>query len=41
MCMKTTCQSCGKPTWTGCGLHIETALQGVSIADRCPGWKDR
>jgi hypothetical protein len=30
---------CGKPTWIGCGGHIESALQGVKKDDRCPNWK--
>lgn len=29
MCHKVTCTKCGKPTWAGCGRHIETALAGV------------
>lgn len=39
MCRKVNCGNCKKPTWAGCGLHIESALQGVSPDDRCPGWK--
>lgn len=39
MCMKTSCRECGKPTWAGCGRHIESALRGIPEADRCPGWK--
>ncbi len=35
MCHKITCDVCGKPTWEGCGEHIEHALEGVAIADRC------
>ena len=26
---------CNKPTWAGCGQHIETALAGVPEAERC------
>lgn len=29
MCHKITCKKCGKPTWAGCGRHIEIALKGV------------
>lgn len=29
MCRKVQCQTCKKPTWAGCGLHVETALAGV------------
>lgn len=35
MCVRTTCQSCGKPTWGGCGAHIEAALAGVPHDQRC------
>lgn len=35
MCSKVQCKSCGKPTWQGCGEHIEEALQGVAPEDRC------
>jgi hypothetical protein len=35
MCSKTTCKSCAKPTWKGCGNHIEDALAGVPKDQRC------
>lgn len=35
MCSRITCHRCGKPTWTGCGQHIDDALAGVAEADRC------
>ncbi|TQL42209.1 hypothetical protein FB468_0191 [Leucobacter komagatae] len=35
MCARVTCENCSKPTWAGCGEHIEDALQGVALADRC------
>ena len=35
MCYKTTCTKCNKPTWAGCGNHIETALKDVPEQDRC------
>lgn len=37
MCQKVTCSICGKPTWVGCGDHVEEALAGVPVAERCPG----
>ena len=37
MCSRTTCRKCGKPTWSGCGQHIEIALKGVLKGDRCQG----
>jgi hypothetical protein len=30
MCRRVTCSKCHKPTWAGCGQHIEQALAGVS-----------
>lgn len=35
MCHQTTCRSCGRPTWAGCGNHIEQALSGVPADERC------
>jgi len=37
MCSRTTCRKCGKPSWSGCGNHIEIALKGVAKKDRCQG----
>ena len=37
MCSRTTCRSCGKPTWSGCGNHVEQALRGVPRSERCQG----
>lgn len=35
MCSQVRCQTCGKPTWTGCGAHIEQALRNVPVDQRC------
>ena len=35
MCQQVQCTTCSKPTWDGCGQHIEEALAGVKPADRC------
>ena len=35
MCSKVTCKKCGKPTWSGCGEHIEEAL-GAYVVN--PEW---
>jgi hypothetical protein len=35
MCVRVTCQTCGKPSWSGCGLHVEQVLAGVAVNDRC------
>jgi hypothetical protein len=42
MCRRKTCSSCGKPTWAGCGAHIEQVLGDVPQSERCacpPGQK--
>ncbi|OAO14713.1 hypothetical protein AV274_3624 [Blastocystis sp. ATCC 50177/Nand II] len=35
MCHKSVCSSCNKPTWVGCGRHVESALQGIPEEERC------
>jgi hypothetical protein len=35
MCKKITCDICKKPTWEGCGEHIEDALKDVPTPERC------
>jgi hypothetical protein len=35
MCMRVTCPQCQKPTWSGCGRHVEQVLSSVAEADRC------
>lgn len=35
MCVRVSCKKCGKPTYAGCGAHIESVLAGVAVADRC------
>lgn len=35
MCQRMTCSRCGKPTWIGCGRHVEEALRGVPADERC------
>lgn len=35
MCHRTTCKTCKKPTWAGCGMHVEQALAGVPKSERC------
>lgn len=35
MCQRVTCKSCGKPTYAGCGRHIEAVLGDVPPAARC------
>ena len=35
MCQRVTCKSCGKPTYAGCGRHIEAVLGDVPPEARC------
>lgn len=37
MCRMITCKQCGKPTWAGCGAHVEQVLGHVPPAERCQG----
>jgi hypothetical protein len=37
MCRRVTCKTCGKPTWAGCGAHVEQVLGDVPKAQRCSG----
>jgi len=35
MCRAVTCSRCGKPTWKGCGQHVEMVLGDVPDDERC------
>jgi len=35
MCRRVSCASCGKPTFAGCGAHVEQVLRDVPAAERC------
>jgi hypothetical protein len=35
MCQRVTCSSCGKPTYAGCGRHVEQVLGDVPAEARC------
>jgi len=35
MCQRVTCRKCGKPSWAGCGAHVEQVLGNVPRAERC------
>ena len=35
MCRRITCSSCGKPSFAGCGRHVESVLGDVPAAERC------
>ena len=35
MCRRATCSTCDKPTFSGCGKHVEQVLAGVPPEARC------
>lgn len=37
MCRPTTCKTCAKTTWAGCGQHIASVKAMVPKENWCPG----
>lgn len=35
MCRRIECSKCGKPSYAGCGAHVEQVLRDVPREDRC------
>jgi hypothetical protein len=35
MCRRVDCPKCGRPTFAGCGRHVEQVLGNVPPAERC------
>lgn len=35
MCRRVQCPTCKRPTFAGCGAHIEQVLGDVPVAERC------
>jgi hypothetical protein len=35
MCRRVECKECEKPTFAGCGMHVEQVLGDVPRAERC------
>ena len=35
MCRRVECPQCGRPSYAGCGAHIEQVLGNVPVAERC------
>jgi hypothetical protein len=35
MCRRVQCDKCKKPTYAGCGAHVEAVLRDVPKAERC------
>jgi hypothetical protein len=37
MCYPTSCKTCGKTTWAGCGQHVADVKRNVPAAQWCGG----
>lgn len=35
MCRRIDCPKCGRPTFTGCGAHVDQVLGNVPPSQRC------
>lgn len=35
MCRRINCTKCGRPTFAGCGAHVEQVLADVPASERC------
>jgi hypothetical protein len=35
MCQRVNCPKCGRPTYAGCGRHVEQVLGDVAADARC------
>jgi hypothetical protein len=35
MCRRIDCAKCGRPSYAGCGAHVEQVLASVPPAERC------
>jgi hypothetical protein len=41
MCRRVECSKCGRPTYAGCGMHVEQVLGNVPRARRCSCREER
>ena len=41
MCRRVDCARCGRPTYAGCGAHVEQVLGDVPRAARCQCREER
>ena len=41
MCRLVECRKCGRPTYAGCGAHVEQVLGHLPPAERCRGREER
>lgn len=37
MCRPTTCRTCKKTTWAGCGQHVQSVKASVPAGEWCNG----
>lgn len=35
MCSPTTCRTCSKTTWAGCGQHVDRVMRNVPSSQQC------
>lgn len=35
MCGRVNCTTCGRPTYAGCGAHVQQVLADVPLSERC------
>ena len=35
MCRRIDCRKCGRPTYAGCGMHVEQVLGNIPATQRC------
>nr|POE93540.1 hypothetical protein CFP56_19552 [Quercus suber] len=35
MCKRTSCSTCNKATWFGCGMHVPTVMDSIAASERC------
>lgn len=35
MCSPARCTRCGKTTWSGCGMHVDSVMSRVAPPQRC------
>ncbi|MBL8612175.1 MAG: hypothetical protein JNL38_32840 [Myxococcales bacterium] len=35
MCRRVECSECHKPTYAGCGMHVDYVLGDVPVDERC------
>jgi hypothetical protein len=41
MCRRVDCRKCGRPTFAGCGAHVEQVLGDVPRTQRCRCHEER